>query len=360
MKAILLALTCLVAATLISRADDQVHRYLYIATPDGAQMESASGKGILVFDIDAGFKFVRRIDNENFISGIRGMTGCLASHSLYYSTSARRMGRYDLESGNVVWDREFTGGCDRSSAMLDGSRLFAPTGFWEKTDNGGFVVIDGATGNELRRIKVGTGAHNSILSLDGQRLYLGTTTTLTIFDPEDEHVIKTIPDVGESGVFPFTINSAQTRAFVCLGKHVGFDVVDLIAGRPIHRVLAGDEPITHRTHGVALTPDESELWISDQVGKKLFIFDATQMPPKAKGSVELSMGGHGWVNFSLDGSYAWCHTPDVFDAKTKQQIATLRDESGKPVGSSKLIEVHFKNGKVVRMSSEFGVGRAKP
>ena len=38
------------------------------------------------------------------------------------------------------------------------------------------------------------------------------------------------------------------------------------------------------------------------------------MPPKEKGQVDLSIGGHGWVNFSLDGHYAWCHTPDVFDA----------------------------------------------
>jgi hypothetical protein len=69
------------------------------------------------------------------------------------------------------------------------------------------------------------------------------------------------------------------------------------------------------------------------------------------------MGGHGWVNFSLDGSFAWCHTPDVFDAHTKKQIATLRDETGKPVASSKLIEVQMRNGKVERMGSEFGLGR---
>jgi DNA-binding beta-propeller fold protein YncE len=338
-------------------ADESLHRYLYLASPDGAQMESASGKGILVFDIDNGFKFVRRIANENLIAGVRGMTGCLATHCLYYSTSAKHMGCFDLQTDQVLWDREFTGGCDRSSVMLDGSKVFAPTGWWEKTENGGFVVIDGASGDELRRIKVGVGAHNSIMSLDGKRLYLGTTTTLTVFDPTDEHVIKQIPDVGEFGVFPYTIDTRQRYAYVCLGKHVGFDVVDLEQGKPIHRVLAGDAPIEHRTHGVALTPDEKELWISDQVGKKLFIFDATQMPPVPKGSVELSMGGHGWVNFSLDGAYAWCHTPDVFDAHTKKQIATLRDETGKPVAGSKLIEVQMRNGKVVRMSSEFGLGR---
>ena len=89
-------------------------------------------------------------------------------------------------------------------------------------------------------------------------------------------------------MFPYTIDRrAERYAFVCLGKHVGFDVVDLEQGKPIHRVLAGEAPIAHRTHGAGLTPDETELWISDQVGKKLFIFDATQMPPKAKGPVSI-------------------------------------------------------------------------
>jgi len=357
---ILLDLFISVALAVSAHADDTVHRYLYTASPDGAQMDTNSGKGILVFDIDNGFKFVRRIANDNLIAGVRGMTGCLHTHSLYYSTGARRMGRFDLETDTVVWDKEMTGGCDRSSVTPDGSKVFAPTGWWEKTDDGGFVVIDGATGNERNRIKVGNGAHNSIMAPDGSRLYLGTTTTLTVFDPNDEHVIKQIPDVGEAGVFPFTINTAQTYAFVCLGKHVGFDVVDLAQGKVAHRVMAGTEPIAHRTHGTALTPDEKELWISDQVGKKLFIFDATQMPPKETGSVELSQGGHGWVNFSLDGHYAWCHTPDVFDAHTKKKIASLVDENGKRFASSKLIEVQFRNGKVVRVGSEFGVGWKQP
>lgn len=337
--------------------DTALHRYLYAATPDGAQTESASGQGLLVFDIDAGFRFVRRIQGLNLAGGARGLTGCLATHSLYYSTTQRRMGCYDLQADRVVWEQQYTGGCDRSSVMLDGSKVFAPTGWWEGSTNGGLVVIDGHTGRELRRIKVGTGAHNSILSLDGKRLYLGTITTLSVFDSRNERPIAQIPEVGEFGVFPFTIDRRQRFAYVCLGKHVGFDVVDLQQGRPIHRVLAGDTPIEHRTHGVALTPDGRELWISDQDGKKLFYFDATQSPPVAKGHVDLSVTGHGWVNFSLDGRYAWCHTPDVFDAKTKQHIATLRDENGKPVGSSKLIEVQFRGGKVVRISSEFGLGR---
>jgi hypothetical protein len=152
--------------------------------------------------------------------------------------------------------------------------------------------------------------------------------------------------------------SRNRYAYVCLGKTVGFDVVDLKAGKVLHRVLAGDEPIKHRTHGAGLTPDETELWISDQEGKKLFIFDATQMPPKPKEYVALMWGGHGWICFSLDGQYAWCHTPDIYDARTKQRVALLKDQNGQLFASSKFFEVQFRDGKVVRVGNEFGLGRA--
>jgi hypothetical protein len=163
--------------------------------------------------------------------------------------------------------------------------------------------------------------------------------------------------VGERGIFPYTVDSRNRIAYVCLGNHVGFDVVDLEAGKALHRVYAGTERIPHRTHGAALTPDETELWISDQVGQKLFIYDATKMPPTPKGQVELSQGGHGWVAFSLDGKYAWSHAPEVFDAKTKKLVTTLKDENSNPVSGSKYIEIHFRDGKVVEMGHEFGLGR---
>src|SRR5215207_3294960 len=243
MNRLLLPLALALCALPARSADETLHRYLYAATPDGAQMESASGMGILIFDIDNGFKFVRRIQGPKLQGGTRGLTGSTDSRSLFYSTTDRGMGRFDLETEKIVWEKQFTGGCDRSSVLPDGSKVFAPTGWWEQTDNGGLVVIDGKTGEELRRIPVGKSAHNSIMSPDGSRLFLGTVTTLTVFDPREERVLKTISEVGESSVFPYTVNRKLTTAYVCLGKHVGFDVVDLAQGKAIHRVLAGDSPI---------------------------------------------------------------------------------------------------------------------
>ncbi len=360
---ILLCVLCISAPireTLWAAEDQPPRRYLYMSTPDGAQGEGASGAGILIFDIDDGHKFVRRIDIPVFAEGLRGLTGSKANRALYFSTTNHRLGAFDLATEEILWNKTYGTGCDRTCTTPDGKRLYSPTGWWHQGDDAGFLIIDAFTGELIERKTVGPKAHNSIASLDGRFVYLGTLTTLTQFEASTGKVLQTITPVGEKGVFPYTIDSRNRFAFVCLGGHAGFDVVDLAKGEPIHRVFAIDEKgekSTNRTHGAGLTPDETELWISDQNGQRLFIFDATIMPPIQTGHVELSMAGHGWVSFSLDGAFAWCHTPDVFDARTKEKIATLRDENGDPFASSKFIEVHFRGDKIVEVGNEFGLGR---
>jgi len=352
-----LALSLFILTHLVA-AEQPVQRYLYMSSPDGAQAEGSSGSGILVFNVDQGHRFVRRIDIPGFKDGgVRGFTVSARNHCAYFSTTNRRLGCVDLESDKVLWESTYDAGCDRSSITMDGKKLYVPTGWWYAGADSGFLVIDAANGKLLKRIPVGRQAHNSIISLDGRYAFLGTETTLTMFDTQDDQLVLQVRDVGEAGVFPFTLDSRNRYAYVCLGKTVGFDVLDLQAGKRLHRVTAGSAPIAHRTHGVALTPDETELWISDQQGKKLFIFDATQMPPRPKGQVDLIWEGHGWVCFSLDGQYAWSHTPDVYDARTKQRVALLKDQDDKLFASSKFFEVHFRDGKVVRAGHEFGLGR---
>ncbi len=357
MRMLISSLAILFSVVSLAFGESPTRRFLYLSTPDGAQEEGRSAPGILIFDIDNGHKFVRRIDIPIYKEGLRGFAGNARTHRVYYSTTNRRLGAFDLETERIVWEKVYSAGCDRSSITMDGKKIYVPTGWWYAGEDSGLLVVNAENGDLMQRITVGLQAHNSIVSLDGRRVYLGTRTRLTIFDTATDRMIRQIDDVGESGVFPYTMDSRTRIGYVCLGKHVGFDVVNLETGKVLHRVFAGAEKIPHRTHGAALTPDESELWISDQEGQKLFIYDATKMPPAPRGHVELSQGGHGWVTFSLDGRYAWSHTPDIFDAKSKKLVATFKDERGTPVSSSKYIEVHFRDGKVVDMGNEFGLGR---
>ena len=304
-------------------ASSRTRRYLYVSLPDNSVGDHAFGTGVLVFDLDDGHKLVRRIDlprEKQDLAGFSGFTGCLQTRSAYYAADIRSVanntftglvGRFDLESETIVWERPSPMGVDRGSVTLDGKKFYVPTGSWYEKDDGGLTVLDGETGELIKKIVVGPMAHNSIVSLDGRFLYLQSRALLTVFDTRDERVIKQI-SAGDHRISPFTVDSRNRRAYYCLHDNLGFDVVDLEAGALLHRVYAGQGvPIRHRTHGVGLTPDERELWVSDQVGRRLLIYDNTREPPKPIGEIALSQGGHGWIKFSLDGKYAWPNTADV-------------------------------------------------
>ena len=65
----------------------------------------------------------------------------------------------------------------------------------------------------------------------------------------------------------------------------------------------------------------------------------------------------GWINFSLDGKFGYPSTGEVIDSSTKKIITALSDEKGRDVHSEKMVEVHWKAGKVVKTGDQFGVGR---
>ena len=153
-----------------------------------------------------------------------------------------------------------------------------------------------------------------------------------------------------------TLGFGLTLCFVNTYK-VGFFVGDLVNRKVLHWVHVKEAK--GFSHGVGMTPDETEIWLPNPADKRLWVFDATVMPPKRKCSIDVCRKSHGWITFSLDGKYAWPDTGEVFDTRTKKLVATLKDEQGRPVASSKFIEIHFKGRAPIRMGDQFGIGRCK-
>ena len=109
------------------------------------------------------------------------------------------------------------------------------------------------------------------------------------------------------------------------------------------------------SHGIALTPDEKELWLVDGANNAVHVFDSTVMPPKQVTTIHMR-DFPGWISFSMDGRYAYVSTGEIVDAATKKVVATLQDEDGHQVESEKLLDLTIANGKVVRAGNQFGVG----
>jgi sugar lactone lactonase YvrE len=350
----------------VSAADAPSHRYLYVVCPGIRNYLEFGGAGILVFDIDAGHKFVRRIatpaSREEMPDNIKGVCACAATGRLYFTTRTKLF-CLDLLTDKVVWEIEPPNGTDRMSITPDGQTIYVPS-FEKDTWN----VIDAGSGKWITEIVTKSGAHNTVVSRDGTRMYLGGLRSPLLFvaDTASHKVVKEVgPFAG--AIRPFTTNAAATRAYICVNDCLGFEIGDLASGKKLHRVeVQGFERgMVKRhgcpSHGIGLTPDEREVWVVDAANQRVHVFDNTVFnntgdPPKQTQSIALREQP-GWITFSLDGKYAWPSTGEVIDTATKKSLAYLTDEQGREVHSEKMVEIHFAGSKPVASGDQFGVGR---
>src|SRR5439155_4948931 len=160
---------------------------------------------------------------------------------------------------------------------------------------------------------------------------------------------------------PYHINYSQTLVFVNINELLGFEIGDLKSGKMLHRVeVEGFKqgPVKRHgcpSHGIGLTPDEKEIWLTDASNRRLHVFDATVMPPKQVESIELR-DEPGWITFSIDGKYAYPSTGDVIEVASRKIVAGLTDETGAAVQSEKLLEIDFRDKTPTRVGNQFGIG----
>ncbi len=346
----------------LTRAAAPERHLLYIAEPGIRNYVRYGGVGVLVYDIDNGYKFVKRIPTWSVPDGqepenVKGVAASAALGRLYVTT-IRHLACIDLLTEKIVWDRTPPGGCDRLAVSPDSRLLYVPSfegPIWN--------VIDARTGETLKTITLNNRAHNTVWGRDGRRVYLEglASPMLHVADPATHSVVATVGPFVDH-VRPFTIDSAQARCYVNCDNLLGFEVGDLKTGKKLHHVeVAGYQkgPVDRHgcpSHGIGLTPDETEIWVSDGHNKAMHVFDNTVSPPKQMTTVKLR-DQPGWVTFSLDGRHAYPSTGEVFDLRTKKLVAALEDETGRQIGSEKLVEVVFDGNKPVRNGDQFGVGR---
>jgi len=186
---------------------------------------------------------------------------------------------------------------------------------------------------------------------------------LSVADTKMHKVASTVGPF-DKPIRPFTVNGDNSLVFVNVNGLLGFEVGDLRTGKKLYRVeVEGYKqgPVKRHgcpSHGIALTPDEKELWVADCANSAIHVFDSTVMPPKQMTTIQ-QRDCVGWVSFSLDGKFAYSSTGEIIDAATKKIVAALQDEDGRQVQSEKQLDLVIAGGKVVRAGNQFGVGMKK-
>ncbi|MBN3786051.1 hypothetical protein [Burkholderia sp. Ac-20353] len=337
--------------------------YLYAAVPGVGNHFEKGGDGIVVFDVDHGFKFVKRIPLPTLRNRppelAKGIVASLATRMLYVAETNRLIA-LDLETDKLLWMQAYDGWCcDRPDISPDSQILYLPA-----LDHPAWNVVSALNGQLITVIPAAARSHNTVFSPRGDRVYLvPESPTIYVADARRARI------VGEIGPFsgrvrPIVINGAETRVFASVNGLLGVAVGDLQTGKVIAEARAPSQYpclMDHHdhkgacTHGVALTADEREVWVAD-VNAFVHVFDATSTPPKYERSIA-TRTSVGWLSCSIDGRRMYPSSGDVIDIASKQIIARLTDENGRALESEKLLEVKFAKGKLVAVGDQWCNGR---
>ena len=142
---------CLILAAIAATARAEEHRYVYVATPGIRDYLEYGGHGVLVFDVDAGHKFARRInsggvDEAGKPRNVKGIVASAVNKRLYVATT-HTLTCINLLDDAILWERAYEGGCDRMSITPDGRQMYLPS-----LEKGHWHVVDPLTGDVLARI----------------------------------------------------------------------------------------------------------------------------------------------------------------------------------------------------------------
>lgn len=141
----------------------------------------------------------------------------------------------------------------------------------------------------VKKLPAPAGPHDAYTSADGTRIYVGAQfgNGIVVIDPATQSVLHTIPT--EDGVRPLEPSADGRTIYVALSNLLGFVVVDPAARRVTRRVSLGTlpegVPPPYRatwTHALQLSPDGTELWVTDDINDLLRVVRLSDMTEVAQ------------------------------------------------------------------------------
>jgi hypothetical protein len=352
---------------------------IYIAAPGGESDEPDStvrtGEGIIVLDAKANYAFVKRIHIQNLSAPLEpeevsAMMADPVTNMVYISTRGHLIAM-DLATEKVVWNNTYEPGtcCERGQITPDGLTLEVGSDLKDF-----HRVIDARTGAVKGVIQTPKSMfnHNMGMSADGKTVFDAPNgVTMTVADMATMKATHTI--TFDDHIRVFVINHDASRVYANLNNLLGFEIADAKTGQIIKRIEAPGEtwkakwadPNLHffghgaPQHGLAFTPDESEIWVPDSINNQMLIYDNEgqdnwKLDP-AK-TIKLEHASN-WITMGLDGKIALSSSGDVIDVKKHHIIAKLKDEYGNLIHSEKFLELAFDNkGHLMRAENQFAEG----
>ncbi len=369
-------------------------------TPSEAPAEATAGSSTVhhyeyaflsgemyVWDMDNGQELVQHVTGLPDTDGVRGVMVDPATNTLYISHGGDGPGTedpghefdgsllaYDLVTEKVLWNVSYPFPIDSGAISPDGTKIYMPSG--ENDTSGIWNVLSASNGEPIGSIQTGApGAHNTIVSLDGKYVYLGSRDR-NYLDVASTATDKVVREIGPlvQGVRPFTVNGTNTLAYTTETEFLGFQVSSIVTGKVLYTVefpgLTSPYPFEFSapSHGITLTPNEKQLYVFDAVHETVHVFDVSGVPagqPVPVAEIKLSsIAGEqtpcdydclksGWLQASLNGRFVYVgDSGDVIDTETLKVVKTLPALAQ----TREMLEIDWADGAPVATSTRYGLG----
>jgi DNA-binding beta-propeller fold protein YncE len=390
------------------------HRYLYaVDLPKSRQGFQTLPDQIEVFDIDNGHKWVKNIPLPAGIYNARGVAASTVTGKLYVSFFDAFQDGYqpggllcmDMYTDAVFWIKHFDTSIvpspDRFALTPDGAKIYMPGG-----ENGGsdiWTVLDASNGEMITQLHHVTAPHNTNVSVDGRWVFLAGqekaaenpayTHTIAVVDTTTDTIVRRVGPFDHVARV-YAVNGKASLIFAATNDLIGFQVADVNTGQILYTATPpGVKQPTPRnvahSHGIAITPDERELYVVDTDHHGVHVFDISNVPAEPPKYIKFiqtratgkdlsgnadpnasndATGVPAWVVASYDGKYVYPESGEIIDVATHQIVGQLRwkklnsqgQEVWGPYTHSRFIfEADFDGGKLVNVTNQFGDGRVR-
>ncbi|MDH3584118.1 MAG: hypothetical protein OER86_07875 [Phycisphaerae bacterium] len=196
--------------------------------------------------------------------------------------------------------------------------------------DGHYWVVDANKKQVVSKIHTGGRPHNTQCARDGRTMYLspmGAPKRVTIVDVAGGHkVVGHIPFSG--AVRPPALAANEKRFYQNIDGLIGFEVADIADRKVIasvkHQIPPAFQGKRSRCHGLAIRPDQKEIWSCNVEHRTVHVHDLTR-PDFPEIHTIAMIGRVYWLCFTPDSRYAYVAVRSekrvaVVDTKTKKVI----------------------------------------
>jgi YVTN family beta-propeller protein len=236
----------------------------------------------------------------------------------------------DTATQKTIGTVQLAGRPNQCAATPDGKYVAVPIRDGDSVD-----IVDVARQQIVKVLPIKE-PHNALNTGSNRYIYVSSMGAheVDVIDLEKMELSSHIPAGGRPR--PYVVSSDGKTMYVAVADLHGFVIVDIPEKKVVERVEIPAQHATLRkleyetpdtlTHGLALTPDGSELWVSSLLDDSMYIYDVKAK--KVTGRVSTGTGPN-WIVFTPDGRYACISNTDtddvsVIEVKTRREVTRVK------------------------------------